>query len=151
MALDIQHELVKVVIKEWCQLHRPSQYWGMTANGPLARYVKLWAAHALGMPGAFFPPPRCNDSDMHHGTCASYAPWCMPGSQTSGFLWSRWRDKTFRHSRRMHNPQFYVSGKRPMETHPFIAKYIQCKEGWSGSERLWCEWWWSTKLQASIL
>ena len=33
---------------------------------------------------------------------------------TSGFLWSRWRDKRSRHSRRMRNPQFYVSGKRPM-------------------------------------
>ena len=38
----------------------------------------------------------------------------MPGSLTSGFLWSRWRARRSRHSRRMRNPQFYVSGKRPM-------------------------------------
>ena len=38
----------------------------------------------------------------------------MLGSLTSGFLWSRWRGKRSRHSRRMRNPQFYVSGKRPM-------------------------------------
>ena len=38
----------------------------------------------------------------------------MPGSLTSGFLWSRWRGKRSRHSRRMRSPQFYVSGKRPM-------------------------------------
>ena len=43
-----------------------------------------------------------------------HVPWCMPGSLTSGFLWSRWRGKCSRHSRRMRNPQFYVSGKRPM-------------------------------------
>ena len=40
-------------------------------------------------------------------------PWCRPGSLTSGFLWSRWRGKRSRHSRRMRKPQFYVSGKRP--------------------------------------
>ena len=26
-------------------------------HGPLARYVKLWIAHAPGMPGTFSPPP----------------------------------------------------------------------------------------------
>ena len=46
-------------------------------------------------------------------TCVTHVPWCMPGSLTSDFLWSRWRGKRSRHSRRTHNPQFYVSGKRP--------------------------------------
>ena len=41
-------------------------------------------------------------------------PLCMSGSLTSGFLWSLWRGKRSRHSRHMRNPQFYVSGKRPM-------------------------------------
>ena len=54
----------------------------------------------------------------HHGlavpTCVTHVPWCMSGSLTSGFLWSRWRGKRSRHSRRMRNLQFYVSGKRPM-------------------------------------
>ena len=31
-----------------------------------------------------------------------------------GFANPQWRGKRSRHSRRMHNPQFYVSGKRPM-------------------------------------
>ena len=35
----------------------------------------------------------------------------MLGSLTSCLLWSQWREKR---SRRMRNPQFYVSGKRPM-------------------------------------
>ena len=38
----------------------------------------------------------------------------MPGSLTSGSHWSRWRGKRSRHSRHMRNPQFYVSGKRPI-------------------------------------
>ena len=50
-------------------------------------------------------------TDMHHGTCVSHVPWCMLGKLTSGFLWSRWRGTRSRHSRRMRNPQFYVSGK----------------------------------------
>ena len=63
------------------------------------------------MPGTFSPPPLASDPDMHHGTCVTHVPWCMLGSLTSGFLWSRWRGKR---SRRMRNPQFYVSGKRPI-------------------------------------
>ena len=51
---------------------------------------------------------------MHQGTCVTHVLWCMPGSLTSGFLWSRWRGKRSRHSRRMRNPHYYVSGKRPM-------------------------------------
>ena len=84
------------------------------AYGPLARYVKLRVAHAPRMPGTFSPPSRVSDPDMHHGTCITHVPWCMPGSLTTCFLWSRWQGKRSRHSRRMHNPQFYVSGKRPM-------------------------------------
>ena len=89
--------------------------WDLIPHGPLARYVKLSVAHAPGMPWTFSPPPRFSDPDMHHGTCVTHVSWCMPGSLTSDFLWSRWRGKRSRHSRRMHNPQFYVSGKRPMD------------------------------------
>ena len=72
--------------------------------GSLARYVKLRVAHAPGMPGTFSPPPQFRDPEMHHGTCVSRVPWCMPGSLTSGFLCGRWRGKRSRHSRRMRNP-----------------------------------------------
>ena len=69
-------------------------------NGPLARYVKLpaahlRAAHAPGMPGTFSLPLRVRDPGMHHGTCVTHVPWCKPGSLTSSFLWSRRRGKTF--------------------------------------------------------
>ena len=82
-------------------------------HGPLARYVQFWVAHAPGMTGTFSPPPLASDPDMNHGRCVTHVPWCMPGSLISGFLWSRWRGKRSRHSRRMRNPQFYAFGKRP--------------------------------------
>ena len=40
---------------------------------------------------------------------------CLSESLTSGFLWSRWRGKRSRHSRRMRNPQFCEPGKRPIK------------------------------------
>ena len=94
-----------------------SQPIGYYLHGPLARYVKLRVAHAPRMPGTFSPLPRVNVADMHHGTCVTHVPWCMPESLTSSFLGNRWREIRFRHSRRMHNPQFCVSGKRPMATY----------------------------------
>ena len=65
---------------------------------------------------------------MHHGTCVTHVPWCMSGSLTWGFHWSRWRGKRSRHSRRMRNPQFYVSGKRPMQRLPILlmVRTVQC-------------------------
>ena len=84
------------------------------SHGPLARYVKLRVVHAPGMPGTFSSPPLASDPDMHYRTCVTHVPWCMPGSLTSGFLWSRWRGKRSRYSRCMSNRQFYVTGKRPM-------------------------------------
>ena len=56
---------------------------------------KIVCAHAPGMPGTFCPPPRVSDPHMHHVTCVTHAPWCMPGSLTIGFLWSRRWGKTF--------------------------------------------------------
>ena len=62
-----------------------------------------------------FPRHRCqrkllvSDPDMHHGTCVTHVPWCMSGSLNRGG-----GGKRSRHSRRMRNSQFYVSGKRPM-------------------------------------
>ena len=57
--------------------------------GPLARHVKLWVAHAPGMPGMFSRhrlqrKPLVSDPGMHHGACATHVPWCMSGSLTRG-------------------------------------------------------------------
>ena len=60
-------------------------------NGPLPSYLKLRVVHAPGMSGTYSPPPLVSDPDMHRGTCVTQVPWCMPGSLTSNFLWSRWR------------------------------------------------------------
>ena len=51
--------------------------------------------------------------DMHHGTCVTHVPWCIPGSLTISFLWSRWRGKRSRHSRCMRNPQFTYMVRGP--------------------------------------
>ena len=77
---------------------------------------KIAGCACAGNAGNVSPPSRVSDPDMHHhGTCVTHVPWCMPGSLTSGFLiWSWWLGERSWHSRRMRNPQFYVSGKRPM-------------------------------------
>ena len=69
----------------------------MWIHDPWASYQirKIAGAHAPGMPGKFSPPPRSSDPGMHHGTCVTHVPWCMPGSLTNYFLWSRRRGKTF--------------------------------------------------------
>ena len=89
--------------------HRCEQCFGCclssdTENNHQCNVVWSWAscqirksadAHAPGMPGTFSPRPRVSDPDMHHGTCVTHVPWCMLGSLTNGFLWSRSRGKTF--------------------------------------------------------
>ena len=79
-------------------------------HGPLARYVKLRVAHAPGF-------PRHRRLAIQTCITARVSRTCRDTCRdrlTSGFLWSRWRGKRSRHSRRMCNPQFYVSGKRPI-------------------------------------
>ena len=51
----------------------------------------------------------------------THVAWWMPGSLTCGFIGSRQRGKSSRHSRRMQNPQFCVCGKRPMEMSSLTA------------------------------
>ena len=81
--------------------------------------------HAPGMPGTFSPPPGVSNPDMHHCTCVTHVPWCMPESLTSGFLWSAWRGKRSRHSQRMCNPQFYASGKRSIRLYtPSVVRTV---------------------------
>ena len=76
-------------------------------HGPPTRDVILRVVQTSGM------PPRVSDPDIHHGTCVTHMPWCMLGSLTSDFLWSRWRKKRSRYSRRMRNPQFLYLVKDP--------------------------------------
>ena len=62
-----------------CQHHRHCHH------GPLASYVKLWVAHAPGMPGTFSPQPRVSDPDMHHGTCVTHGE-NVPGACATGIF-----------------------------------------------------------------
>ena len=93
--------------EKWC-LDSVSR---MTITSPWASYQirKVVGCAFAGMPVTFSPPPRVSDPDMHHGTFVTDVLWCMPGSLTSSFLWSRWRGNRSRHSRCICNPQFYVS------------------------------------------
>ena len=82
--------------------------------GLLIRYVKLRVVHAPGMPETFSRPPTSKEiascrsrhalQHVRHALAVMHIgidnPW--------------WQGKHSRHSRRMHKPQIYVSGKRPM-------------------------------------
>ena len=108
-------------------------------HGPLVRYVKSRVVHTPGMPGAFSRPPWVSDLDMHHGTCVPHVPCCMSGALTNDFLWSWWRGKRSRHSRRMHKPQVHVSGKRPIPleyiTWSKVARLMGPTWGPSGADK----------------
>ena len=110
---------------EWALRYFTTNWPGTFPYGPLSRYAKLRVAHVPEMPGSFSPPPLVSDPDMHHGTCVTHVPWCTPGSLTNGFLWIRWRGKRSRHSRRMHNPQFWVSGMRPIAHGPISPRVYE--------------------------
>ena len=101
--------------------------------GPLARYVKLWVAQHRECRERFSPPLRVSDTDMHHGTCVTRLTWYLPRSITIGFLWSWWRGKRSRHSRRMCNLQFCISRKRPINKsiiHPMEEQMAEWMEKW---------------------
>ena len=66
------------------------------------------------MPGTFSLPSRVSDPDSITARASRMCRDSMPGSLSSGFLWSWWQGKRSWHSRRKRNLQLYVSGKRPM-------------------------------------
>ena len=82
----------------------------------LLPYTQNWGLRTPGMPETFSPPPWVSDPDVLHGTWVTHMPRCILGSLTRGFL-CRWRGKRSWHSRRMRNPQFCVSSKRPKGLH----------------------------------
>ena len=114
-----QLAICRYALINWLDIHRA------TSPYQWAFYQirkKFWVTHTPGIPGTFSPQLRISDPDMHHGTCVTHVPWCMPGSLTKGILWGRWRGKRSRHSRRMRNKKFCASGKRPITT--YLALYI---------------------------
>ena len=115
----LQLAICRYALINWLDIHRATSPY-QWASYQIRK--KIWVAHAPGMPGTFSPPLRVSDPDMHHGTCVTHVPWCMPGSLYNGILWGRWRGKRSRHSRRMRNQKFCASGKRPITT--YLALYI---------------------------
>ena len=80
-----------------------------------------------------------SNPDMHHGTCVTHVPWCMSGSLTCGG-----RGKRSRHSRRMRNPQFYISGKRPITPITLVYADKELVLKWQNNYlvyimSMWCE------------
>ena len=85
-----------------------------SANGPLTRYVKLQVVHAPGMPGTFSPAADFKENRL----------LAIPACITAR-AWRTCRDacrdrlhavtgKTFPAFAAHAHPQFYVSGKRPI-------------------------------------
>ena len=86
---------------------------------------KIADAHAHGMLGTFSTPPRISNPDMHHGHVRDARAVMHAGIANSRFsLNLSGGGKRSRHSRRMRNPQFYVSGKRPMDMHTAAPLYV---------------------------
>ena len=99
--------------KNISELHRFSSSNRKYRPGPWAPYQirKIVGCAYAGNAEDVFPTTAVSKPDMHHNTCVTRVTWCIPGSLTSGFLWSWWRGKR---SRRMRNPQICVSGKKPI-------------------------------------
>ena len=96
------------------------------------RHVNVNILHTseYALPGTCPPPPGLSGPDMHQSMRVTHVRWCMPGSLTSGFLWSQWRRKGSQHSRRMRNPQYDVFGKMPMlrcqSIHLYRSRLLHC-------------------------
>ena len=102
---SISSEIIKQADRGMSMHHR---------NGPLARSVKLRIAHAADMPGTFSSPPTSKETVSKWSRHASRHVRDARAVMHVGIANPRWRGKCSRHFRRMRNPQFYVSGKRPI-------------------------------------
>ena len=92
--------------------HRVVEWW---RHGPLTKYVKLRIAHVPGMPRTFSPPLTSKETTARlRSRHASRHVRQARAVMHVGIAYPWWWGKRSRHSRRMRNPQFYVSGKRPM-------------------------------------
>ena len=84
---------------------------------------QLRIVRAPGMPRTFSLPPTSKETTSKRSRHASRHVRDARAVMHVGIANPRWREKRSKHSRRMRNPQFYVSGKRPM---PTVLTYDQC-------------------------
>ena len=75
---------------------------------------KLRVVHALRLPVTFSPPPTLKETAIYRSRHASRHVRDARAVKHIGIASPQWRGKRSRHSPRMRNPQFCVSGKRPM-------------------------------------
>ena len=87
-------------------------------SGPLTRCANLLVAHAPGMAGTFSPPPASKETAREDSRHASRHVRHAYAVMHVGIANPRWRGKRSRHSKRMRNRQFGVSGKRAIEYVP---------------------------------
>ena len=82
-----------------------------------------WASYQIGKSAAcacpgnagnVFPPPTSKETAGQRSRHASRLVRDARAVMHVGIANPRWRGKRSRHFRRMRNPQFYVTGKRPM-------------------------------------
>ena len=92
---------------------------------------KVIGCACAGNVGDVFPPPRVSNPDMHHSTCIGA---CQDRQLAVSFIVDGGGNHT-RHSRRMLNPQFYVSGKRPIVDRFPLTLF---KNNWSYAMNLSC-------------
>ena len=78
------------------------------------KFVKMQVAHASGMPGTFSPPQTWKETIIWRSQHASRHVHHAGVVMHVGIANQQWRGKRSQHSQRMLNPQFHVSGKRPM-------------------------------------
>ena len=81
--------------------------------GPLAKYIKLRVVDAQECRECFHSPPP-KETAIKGSRHASRHVRHARAVMLVGIAYPRWRGKHSRHSRRIHNPQFYVSGTRPI-------------------------------------
>ena len=94
----------------WARCEQPSNI-----HGPLTIYIILRSAHAPRMLGTFSLAPTSKETASQQSRHASRQVRHERAVMRVGISNSRWRRKRPRHSRRIRNPQFCVSGNRPMQ------------------------------------
>ena len=96
-------------------------------HGPVTRCVKLWVAHAPGIPRTLSPPLTSEETYSYR---SRYASWHVRDARAVMHVRiakPRWRGKHSRHSRRVRNPKFQVSGRRPMAHVAYTWIKVQIK------------------------
>ena len=78
------------------------------------------------MPGTFSPPPTSKETTSYRSRHASRHVRHARAVVHVGIANPRWRRKGSSHTLRMRNPQFYVSGKMPMDEQRHPLKNYSC-------------------------